>query len=204
MKKILQLILLVIFVSFATTTINSSSQAQELISTLAANEAQAFWDEANYDEAINIWETMAWQGNNIAAWRLAFIFMSDTGYSTPQMDRAILWLTVLSDREVADAKEVLGDIYYFGRGVPQDYDTAFMWYKNYSLFEQDPDIMTRYAILIATGQGTEQDRVEAFKILYNQGKKDYIPAYLVSIQVFMDMTPVEKFLTRITIFEINQ
>ncbi len=200
MRKILQSILLVLFVSFATTTINSSPQAQ--VSWM--EEAQEFWNEAKYDKAINIWETMAFQGNNDAAWRLSFMFMNDTGYSAPQMDRAIFWLTILSDREVADAKETLGDIYYFGRGVLQNYDLAFMWYKNYILFEQDPDIMTRYAILIATGQGIEQDRVEAFKILYKQGKTDYLPAYLVGLQVFRSMTPIEQFLARLAIFEINQ
>ncbi len=200
MRKILQSILLVLFVLFATTTINSSPQAQ--ISWM--EEAQNFWDEAEYDVAIAIWENMALSSDNTAAWRLVFVYMNDTGYSTPQMDKAIFWLTFLSGREVADAKETLGDIYYFGRGVSQNYDLAFMWYENYILFEQDPDIMTRYAILIATGQGTEQDRVEAFKILYKQGKTDYLPAYLVGLQVFRSMTQVEQFLARLAIFEINQ
>ena len=155
------------------------------------------WKAEKYNMAIDIWSELAENGNEKASWMLFAIYSRNTPVGAADMKKAIKWLEKLSEANVADARELLGDLYYYGRGVSQSYRIAAEWYAEYIKLEQDPDIMTRYAILLATGQGTEEDKLKAFKLLYVAGEEqNYIQAYLIASQVFNDMSPVEQFMAR--------
>ena len=160
------------------------------------------WDSEKYQLAVDIWEELAAKGHKNAAWTLFGMYLSDGPLGPANGKKAINALTPIAMNGVADAREAIGDVYYYGRAIKQDYALAAIWYKRYVKVERDPDILTRYAILMATGKGTKQNKLKAFKMLYEAAQeKGYTPAYLVGKQVFQVMDPVDQFLATSFIHE---
>jgi TPR repeat protein len=55
--------------------------------------------------------------------------MYEEGLGVPiDYTEALGWLLQAADQENAEAKNRLGLIYYYGRGVAQDYVSAHMWF----------------------------------------------------------------------------
>ena len=63
-----------------------------------------------------------------------------------------------------EAQKNLGNIYYNGKGVKQDYLEAFNWYKK-SAEKGNPTAQYNLAIMYLTGQGIEKNKEEANKWL---------------------------------------
>ena len=148
-------------------------------------------------EQVERTKTAAMNGHVKATWRLYRLYSSGNRYVSVDMEKALKWLTLLTDKNVPDSLEVMGDHYYFGRGVEQNDKTAAEWYEKYIKVEQDPDIVLRYATLLATGSGVAQDKLKAYLLLYIHGiDKDFVPAYLPSIQLYNELSPVQQFKAR--------
>lgn len=78
----------------------------------------------------------------------------------PNPDRALFW-----DQKGADAGETgsqysMGKSYYFGKGVPQDYEKAFAYYQKVA--EKNPDwVAFEMGFFYLTGRGTRKDEKKA-------------------------------------------
>ena len=187
MKKLLMTLSWVLFFAFLLVTLSPITNAKHIMDS----QVNEIWSIGERQKAVIAWEHLAEGGNQNASWRLVMIYLGQTSLNA-NLEKAIYWLTKLSDQGVADAKETLGDLYYYGALVPQDYVLARRWYADYVLYEQDPDILTRYGILLAAGQGGEAKRVNAWALFYKAGSEDYIPAYLLGLYVYDQMTHEEQ------------
>jgi len=96
------------------------------------------WDSGKYELAIEIWEELAAKGHKAAAWTLFGMYLSDSPVGPANGKKAINALTPIAMDGVADAREAIGDVYYYGRAVTQDYALAAIWYKRYVKVERDP------------------------------------------------------------------
>ena len=61
----------------------------------------------------------------------------------------------------ADAQEMLGDMYYFGQGVPQDYAKAAHWIRK-AAEQGDADGQFMLGYMYTEGEGLPQDVVQAY------------------------------------------
>lgn len=107
-----------------------------------------------------------------------------------------VFTTLAQEFNNADAHEIIGDIYYFGKGdFDIDYVKAVEWYSKYIKLEQDPDIMVRYASLLATGEGgIEKNELMAwyyFHVAFSDNQ--YLPGYFGAYQTFVNLRPIDKF-----------
>ena len=60
----------------------------------------------------------------------------------------------------AEAQNSIGDCYYFGKGVQQDYNQAVDWYKK-AAGQGDATAQNNLGICYANGQGVKQDYKQA-------------------------------------------
>ena len=156
--------------------------------------AMELWNQGKKEEAIQAMGRLAVEKKNQkAAWTLVSIYRSE---ENKDMEKALEWLIYLSSLEVADARELIADLYYFGREVPADYEVAFVWYNHYILIERDPDILNRLATLHASGAGTVKNRVKAYPLFKEACEKEYIQACLSGRMLVKDMTVVERFVVK--------
>lgn len=208
-KQISRISLITIYIAallfnlfLAVSLFSTPSFAQEIPnlfidSSLTIEDGRAMWMEDNYKSALDVFEYLSRSGDEKASWILYSIYSEDSPIGPADAQKVMEVLIRLSEANVADAREVIGDIYYFGRGVPQNYELAAEWYERYIELEQDPDILTRFGILLATGNGVKVNKLRAFKMLYKASRTEhYVPAYLTTRQVFQDMNPVEQFRAR--------
>lgn len=182
------------------------AKAQEITPELQYQNAVEIWQASSSTSttlAIRMWKEIATEHNHIPSmWALTFAYMQGVKVDR-NIPEVIQWLTKLSDLRQADAKEMLGDMYYYGRDVPQNYEMAAKWYVNYFEVEQDADILMRYATLLATGQGVTKNLIASWKMLRKASEDDRykISTYLLAGMVFAQMSPFEQFKIR---FFMNQ
>ena len=199
MKALMLTLFLSLFMCFSTL-------ASEISPELQYQNAVEIWQASSSTSsrlAIRMWKEIAIEHNHIPSmWALAMAYTQGTKVDR-NVPEAMQWLIKLSDLGYPDAKELLGDIYYYGRGVPQNYTMAAKWYEDYIIVEQDGDILMRYATLLATGQGTTKDLIGAWKVAYIASKNDRykISSYLISSMILKQMSLFEQFQIR---FFINQ
>ncbi len=77
------------------------------------------------------------------------------------------WLRLSAAQGYAPAEDRLASIYYFGRGVPQDYSEAARWYR-LAAEHGNTDAMTRLGSMYRDGKGMPRDRDEERK-WFNKG-----------------------------------
>jgi len=186
------------FVAFLLNPYNSAIGTEVSDVPLATMEAaKMMWRAGKHQAAIDIWTDLSAKGNKTASWTLYSIYANDSPIGPANGQKVIEILLPLSEAGVADARELIGDLYYFGRLVPQSDELAYQWYTRYMEIEQDTDIVTRYATLIALGQGTTQNKLRAYKLLFEAGAThQYMPAFLIGQQLFQDLDQVEQFMAR--------
>lgn len=196
-----------VILAFALLLVNSIifiAKADEITPEQQYQIAVGYWQSEEYAGlAIEMWKDLAVTNEHLPSmWALVFAYIQGIVVER-DVSKSIKWLTKLSDLGQPDAKEMLGDMYYYGHGIPQDYATAFKWYSNYIEVEQDVDILMRYATLLATGQGTTKNLTEAWKVLYIASDNDRykISTYLLASMIFEQMSPFERFQIR---FFMNQ
>ena len=84
------------------------------------------WDDLEPVAAIRACNDAVSQFSN----ELRFIYQLGRAYSKKKDDtNAIKWYTRAAELGDAHAQYLLGRMYRKGEGVPQDYKTAFKWYK---------------------------------------------------------------------------
>lgn len=83
----------------------------------------------DYDTAIKIVTPIAESGHGMAQYFLATLYEGGFAYKPPKLGEARVWLERAAEGGLMLAQASLGDKYYDGRGVPQDYVQALKWYK---------------------------------------------------------------------------
>ncbi len=148
--------------------------------------------DGDVNGAIATLTPLANRGDPTASWILVRVYIYARS-SYQNVEKGIEILERLSSENDPNSKEALGDLYYYGKLVPQDYKKAAEWYADYVKYERDPDILTRYALLFAMGKGVEQDKNMAFRLLNEAVRKGYIPAFLLGRKVYQSLDPFERF-----------
>jgi len=70
---------------------------------------------------------MAQQGDAEAQWRLGTLYRNGDGVRQSDSD-AVEWFRRAAEQRFVPAISALGSQYWAGRGVPQDYAKAYVWY----------------------------------------------------------------------------
>jgi tetratricopeptide (TPR) repeat protein len=75
----------------------------------------------------------------------------------------------------ADAQQLLGDCYYNGKGVPQDFKEAVKWYRK-AAEQGHADAQHTLGHFYKNGEYVEKDEVEAMKWIRQSADQNYAPA----------------------------
>jgi len=84
----------------------------------------------------------------------------------------------LAERGVPRAQTILGFLYQYGRGVPQNYVVAAQWYE-YAAEQGDPAAQYQLGLMFDKGHGVPRSSVIAYKWLSlaaahaSRGERDY-------------------------------
>ena len=70
----------------------------------------------------------------------------------------------LANQGVATAQRNVGDRYFDGQGVPQDYREAVTWFRK-AAEQGDADAQNNLGLMYGNGQGAPRDRVLAYMLL---------------------------------------
>jgi uncharacterized protein len=103
----------------------------------------------DYVQAAKWYRLAAGQGNADAQYNLGILY--DDGH---RYGEAVNWYRKAADQGLADAQYNLGILYAKGRGVPQDYVQAYMWFN--LLAEQGDTNATKNRDLVAPRMTPEQ------------------------------------------------
>ena len=103
---------------------------------------------------------------------------------------ALRMLLPLADQGVADAQRLLGAMYAFGDGVPQDYAEAAKWYRKAA---DQGDARAQYNLgeMYAEGRGVPQDFVLAHKWLNLSAAQGMQVAATIRDRLYVRMTPAQ-------------
>jgi TPR repeat protein len=105
-------------------------------------------------------QTTLWR-RKIRGWR-AYVNSVDFHRSEHwRHTQAAFWYRKAAEQGDVDAQDALGDLYYTGRGAPQDYAQAALWYRK-AAEQGDADAQENLGDLYDTGQGVPRDYAEAY------------------------------------------
>jgi uncharacterized protein len=91
-------------------------------------DAAAAYQRSDYATAIQIWRSLADQGDAKAQTHVGIMYAHSQG--VPQDDAAaVIWYRKAAEQGDAIAQTNLGFMYENGRGVTQDYAAAAIWYR---------------------------------------------------------------------------
>ena len=99
-------------------------------------------------------------------------------YNVGDFDTALEELRPLGEQGHASAQRTLGNMYSYGRGVPQDYAEAVTWYR---LAAEQDNAWAQFnlGLMYETGRGAPQDYAEAvtwYRLFVEQGEVARLPA----------------------------
>lgn len=120
------------------------------------------YGKKNYTEAINIFKTIALNGNDEAQFYLGMLYQEGQEIKQDYVE-AIKWYKLAAAKEVGMAylaQVKLGEMYAKGQGVNQDYVEAAKWYK-LAAFNGNASARFNLADMYENGQGVKQDYSEA-------------------------------------------
>jgi uncharacterized protein len=83
----------------------------------------------NNAEAVKWYRLAAAQGDAEAQWRLGDMLQEGVASSAPDYAEAVKWYRLAAAQGNAEGQVALGGMYEKGRGVPQDYGRAHMWFN---------------------------------------------------------------------------
>ena len=138
--------------------------------------------EKNLDEAYRLYKQAAELGYNLANQALVDLVGKEINIEKNledydedpigRLQRMIGGLNFLSaqamqiqeenDEEDPNRQNSLGEMYYYGHGVEQNFETAFKWYKR-SAENGNADSQNKLGYMYSKGEGTEQNFTEAVK-----------------------------------------
>ena len=127
------------------------------------------YEKNNFVAASEIFETFAARGDAIAQFYLGRIYMQGLGSFKPDYSKALELTRKAAKQGLAEAEELLGFLYYYGLGVPQDNKLAVEWLRKAALHGV-AEAQDNLGYLYEKGQGVPQDWVQAYQ-WYSLGKK---------------------------------
>jgi len=95
-------------------------------------------------------------------------------YQGHDYSEAMRWFTMAAGQGDAVAEDDVGELYFFGHGVPVDYATAMVWYRR-SAAQGNATAQDGIGALYARGQGVAVNYAEALKWFHlsaDQGNSD--------------------------------
>jgi TPR repeat protein len=111
------------------------------------NDALVAEGRGDYATALQIWRTLADQGDPAGQYRLGLMYYDGRG--VPQnYAEAAKWFHLAVNQGNAAAKNLLGAMYANGWGVQQDYVRAFMWF-DLAAAQGGGEESTKYRDLVA-------------------------------------------------------
>ncbi len=105
-------------------------------------------------------ERLAAKGDKDAEYTMGILYLGDFG-DTPDVPKALDWLTRAAGHGSTDAMINLGDLSYAGKQVPQDYALALGWYDKAAV-KGDGTGLYNAAVMYRDGLGTPVDVVKAY------------------------------------------
>ena len=127
------------------------------------------YEKNNFVAASEIFETFAAKEDAVAQFYLGRIYMQGLGSFKPDYNKALGFTRKAAMQGLAEAEELLGFLYYYGLGVPQDQKQAVEWLRKAALHGV-AEAQDNLGYLYEKGQGVPQDWVQAYQ-WYNQGRK---------------------------------
>lgn len=117
----------------------------------------------NRNEAYRWFKAAADQGHQKAKLNLDLFTMNDEVFD----------LIILGAEQGLDfAQHQVGNIYYYGNGVPQDYDKAFEWYAK-AANQNYLDSKFSIAVMALKGEGFDKDEKVGFEIMENAASQGH-------------------------------
>ncbi len=95
-------------------------------------------------------------------------------YQTHDYSEAMRWFSMAAGQGDAVAEDDVGELYFFGHGVPVDYAQAMVWYRR-SAAKNNATAQDGIGALYARGQGVPVNYAEAlkwFRLSAEQGNSD--------------------------------
>ena len=75
-----------------------------------------------------------------------------------------------ADQGYARAQAILGDMYFEGHGVDQNYAEAMRWYRK-AADQGEAKAQFNLGVMYENGQGVDQDNAEAMRCVVPQGRR---------------------------------
>jgi TPR repeat protein len=116
--------------------------------------AAASADDVRLVEAVSRFRGSAELGHRRAAFMLAECLRHGTG-TVVDVAQAVIWYRKAAT--ILDAKVQLGDLFYFGQGVPRNLREALHWYEQAAVTHEDPYAMYSFGYCLLHGQGAARD-----------------------------------------------
>jgi TPR repeat protein len=111
-------------------------------------------DDERLVEAVSRFRSSAELGHRRAAFMLAECLRHGTG-TVIDVAQAVIWYR--KSAAMLDAKVQLGDLFYFGQGVPPNLREALYWYEQAAVTHEDPYAMYSFGYCLLHGQGAACD-----------------------------------------------
>ena len=127
------------------------------------------YEKNNFVAASEIFETFSAKGDAIAQFYLGRIYMQGLGSFKPDYNKALELTRKAAKQGLAEAEELLGFLYYYGLGVPQDNKQAVEWLRKAAIHGV-AEAQDNLGYLYEKGQGVPQDWVQAYQ-WYSLGRK---------------------------------
>jgi TPR repeat protein len=117
------------------------------------------YDKKDYKTALNIYRSLAEQGNAEAQFSLGWMYKKGKGV-IKSLEEAIKWYTKAAEQGYGIAQYNLGIYYIDGEGIPIDYKKALSWWRK-SAKQGYPHSEYALGWLYENGYGVKQDTKKA-------------------------------------------
>ena len=132
--------------------------------TIRQDEALAAFQSGEKRNAVDIWSTLADEGDVSATWTLGYLHytgeFSDNGL--PDFEKAVGFFSQAAATGHCLACNALGKLLYFGAGIKKDESAARRWFK-LAAGQGDDDAATSLAYLCEKGEGGGEDFDASFE-----------------------------------------
>ena len=123
------------------------------------NIAWAAYKNNEYQVAVDQWQDLATEGNNVARFFLGLMHSQGQGFNQDDVEAAN-WYMLAAEEGYIPAQWRLAILHYHGSGVPQDYKKALDLYTTVAQ-SGDPYAQKMIGTMYSNGLGVQQDRIKA-------------------------------------------
>ena len=130
-----------------------------------------YYDNQNYDKAIDYYKEAAEQGNAEAQNSLGIMYYNGEGVEKNYTE-AVKWYRKAAEQGNADAHINLGNRYYYGEGVEKNYSEAVKWYRK-AAEQGNARGQNNLGLSYYNGEGVEKNYTEAVKWFRKAAEQGY-------------------------------